>query len=74
MLNAILDHCCNAWNKLEAQPLDHHVSRHARLGPSVLISENWYKARIAMGIMQISPYLQGRTLRVLEPVLMPRGA
>ena len=30
------------------QALDHHVSRHARLGPSVLISENWYKPSAMM--------------------------
>jgi hypothetical protein len=41
--NALIEHCCDAWNKLEAQPLDHHVHRTARLGASVLISESWYK-------------------------------
>jgi transposase len=40
--DALIDHCCNAWNKLEAQPWT-IIHRHARLGPSVLISESWYK-------------------------------
>ena len=42
-IHALIDHCCNAWNKLEAQPWTHHVPRYARLGASVLISESWYK-------------------------------
>ena len=39
----ILDHCCEAWNKLTDQALAHHVHRPARLGSPVLISGTWYK-------------------------------
>jgi hypothetical protein len=41
-IHALIDHCCDAWNKLEAPTLDHHVPRPARLGIPVLISESWY--------------------------------
>ena len=41
--DALLDHCCDAWNKLEAQPWTIMSIGLARLGPSVLISESWYK-------------------------------
>src|SRR5690242_1421808 len=41
--HALIDHCCDAWNKLGGSALDHHVSRHARLGTSALIKESWYK-------------------------------
>jgi transposase len=39
---AILDHCCAAWNKL-TPALAHHVHRSTRLGSPVLISGTWYK-------------------------------
>ncbi len=35
----LLDHCCDAWNKL----VDHHVRWNVRLGASILIRESWYK-------------------------------
>ena len=37
-LNAddLLDHCCEAWNKLRSQP-SHHVHRNARVGLQVLV-------------------------------------
>jgi hypothetical protein len=38
----IIDHCCEAWNKLVDRPLDDHVHRHARLGPWVTIIGTWY--------------------------------
>jgi putative transposase len=49
----IVDHCCEAWNKLVDRPWTimsigmcdwaDHVHRHARLGPSVTIIGTWYK-------------------------------
>ena len=38
----IVDHCCDAWNKLIESAMAHHVHRTARLGAWVLISEAWY--------------------------------
>ena len=38
----IVDHCCEAWNKLAQATVAHHVHRIARLGAWVLISEGWY--------------------------------
>ena len=34
----IVDHCCEAWNKLVAQPWTYHVHRPAPLGSPVLIT------------------------------------
>ena len=34
----ILDHCCEAWNRLDRSTLDHHVHRPSRMGSPVLIS------------------------------------
>ena len=46
----IVDHCCEAWNKLVDRPWIDHVHRHARLGPSVTIIGIWYKpAQPVMG-------------------------
>ena len=42
----IVDHCCDAWNKLVDQPWTHHVHRPARLGAWVLISGTWYQDAI----------------------------
>ena len=39
---ALVDHCCDAWNRLEKSALDNHVHRHAKLGLPVLIRESWY--------------------------------
>ena len=36
----ILDHCCEAWNRLTRPALAHHVHRTARLGSWVLINES----------------------------------
>ena len=38
----IVDHCCDAWDKLKKSTLARHVHRTARLGAWVLISESWY--------------------------------
>lgn len=40
---ALVDHCCHAWNNLEAQPWT-IMSLGLRLGARVLIRESWYKA------------------------------
>jgi hypothetical protein len=38
----IVDHGCDAWNKLIDQPLANHVHRNAGLGLPALIRESWY--------------------------------
>ncbi len=45
----IVDHCCDALNRLIDQPLDHHVHRPSRMGLWVIISEGWYKLNAAAG-------------------------
>ena len=39
----IVDHCCEAWNELNDQPLAHHVHRPSPMGAWILINELWYK-------------------------------
>ena len=39
----IVDHCCDAWNKLVDQPWKIMSHRATRLGPQVLINESWYQ-------------------------------
>jgi hypothetical protein len=41
--DALIDHCCDAWNKLEAQPWTIMFIDMRDWAPSVLISESWYK-------------------------------
>jgi hypothetical protein len=41
----LVDHCCEAWNKLRAgrSPLANHVHRIMPMGARVLITGTWYK-------------------------------
>ena len=38
----LVDHCCEAWNKLVDQPWAHHVPRIAPMGARVLINGTRY--------------------------------
>jgi len=42
----IVDHCCDAWNKLVDQPWRIMFDRPSRLGLWVVISESWYNDTI----------------------------
>jgi hypothetical protein len=39
----LVNHCCEAWNKLVDQPLADHVHRIVPMGARVLINGIWYK-------------------------------
>ena len=41
----LVDHCCEAWNKLVDQPSADHVHRIAPMGARVLINRTWYKSQ-----------------------------
>ena len=45
----LVDHCCDAWNKLVDQPWEDHVPRPAKLGAPGLIRESWYYTVEPMG-------------------------
>jgi hypothetical protein len=51
----LVDHCCQAWNKLVDQPWRIMSIRIAPMGPRVLINGNWYKLRhLTLGIPEVT--------------------